>query len=151
MVISEEKISFRRATIDDLEEIQSIERSSFKYPYSTFYMKNLLKYADIYYVAEMDNKIVGYIIARKEAYNMGHIISIAVHPDYRKMGIGEKMLQKVEKELKEMGCYRVYLEVRISNQPAISLYKKLGYLTFKVIHNYYADGEDAYMMIKSLI
>jgi len=43
-----------------------------------------------------------------------------------------------------------YLEVRISNKPAITLYKKLGFQTVKVIRHYYMDGEDAYLMARKL-
>ncbi|MGQ4891173.1 MAG: ribosomal protein S18-alanine N-acetyltransferase [Candidatus Njordarchaeia archaeon] len=150
MVIARRRFSFRRATMDDIKEIQEIERMSFKYPYSTYYQKSLLINADIYYVVELGNRIVGYIIARKEN-NLGHIVSIAVHPAFRGIGIGKAMMIKAEEDLKKLGCYRVYLEVRVSNDVAIKLYKSLGYRIFRVIPRYYADGEDAYMMIKSLI
>ncbi len=144
-------LTFRRATMNDLSEIQRIERASFPYPYSTYYQKLLIKNADIYYVAEYNGLIVGYIIARVEPNNLGHIISIAVHPDYRRKGIGETLMKKAEMDLKELGCYRVILEVNVTNYPAIKLYTKLGYIKIKVLHNYYSDGSDAYQMLKSLI
>jgi len=151
LVITEKEIRFRRAKFDDLPIIQQIERLSFSTPYSTFYMRSLLNNADIYYVAEYEGKIVGYIIARKENNKLGHIISIAVHPDYRRIGLGTVLMKKAEDSLRNLGCYRVYLEVRVSNKPAIQLYKKLGYIIVRTIPSYYSDGEDAFLMVKSLV
>lgn len=153
------RVELRRATPRDLEEIQLIERMSFTTPYSTYYQKHLLKHADLYYVAIYEGKIVGYIIARVEKGSLpdidlgliGHIVSIAVHPDYRKRGLGRFLMEKAEEELKRRGCRRVFLEVRVSNTPAIKLYQRLGYIKFRVIPHYYQDGEDAYLMLKSLI
>ena len=155
----EQEIELRRATDKDLPEIQMIERVSFINPYSTFYQRHLLKHADIYYVALYRGKIIGYIIARVEKRGLhgidtgkiGHIVSIAVHPDYRRIGLGKLLMHKAEKELKKLGCKRVFLEVRVTNYPAIKLYQKLGYIKLKVIPRYYQDGEDAYLMLKSLI
>jgi ribosomal-protein-alanine N-acetyltransferase len=45
---------------------------------------------------------------------------------------------------------QAFLEVRVSNMPAISLYKKLGFKVTRTIHGYYSDGEDAYVMSKEL-
>jgi len=155
----EREIELRRAREKDLPEIQLIEKVSFINPYSTFYQKHLLKHADIYYVALYRGKIIGYIIARVENRGLpgvdvgkiGHIVSIAIHPDYRRRGLGRLLMIKAEEELKRMGCKRVYLEVRVTNYPAIKLYHKLGYVKLKVIPRYYQDGEDAYLMLKSLI
>ena len=155
----EKEVELRRAREEDLPEIQMIERVSFINPYSTFYQKHLLKHADIYYVAMYRGKIIGYIIARVENRGLpgvdvgkiGHIVSIAIHPDYRRRGLGKLLMSRAEEELKRMGCRRVFLEVRVSNYPAIKLYQKLGYIKLKVIPRYYQDGEDAYLMLKSLI
>ena len=151
MILAKENLRFRRADLRDLPAIREIEKASFKTPYSDFYMKTLLKHADVYYVAEYQGKIVGYVIARVESGNLGHIISIAVHPDFRGLGIGKALLEKAEETLRDLGCYRVYLEVRVSNRIAVNLYRKMGYVFVRVIEGYYSDGEDAYLMIKSLV
>jgi ribosomal-protein-alanine N-acetyltransferase len=67
------------------------------------------------------------------------------------MGIGTALLQNSIKAMKEVyEAEEVYLEVRVSNAPAISLYKKLGFSEVKVLKHYYADGEDAYLMARPL-
>ncbi len=146
-------IKVRDATINDLEEIQRIERLSFKYPYPTYYMKALLEgLADFFLVAEIKPKggIIGYVVARIERNSMGHIISIAVDPSWRNRGIGSLLMKEAIKKLKDVGCSIVFLEVRVSNAPAISLYKKLGFKITERIVGYYRDGEDAFIMVKDI-
>jgi len=149
----EEKVilSIRDATSEDLREIQKIERKSFKDPYPSFYMRALLEgLADIFLVAEIEDKIIGYVIARVEFGYVGHIISIAVDPEWRRRGVGTLLMIKVMERLKRYGCESVYLEVRTSNEPAIRMYEKLGFRIEKTLLRYYRDGEDAFVMSRQL-
>jgi ribosomal-protein-alanine N-acetyltransferase len=81
----------------------------------------------------------------------GHVISIAVLPDHQHQGIGEALmneaLRNMDTAYKAGECY---LEVRVSNTPAITLYKKLGFTIKRTLQGYYADNESAYMMAKKL-
>lgn len=107
----------------------------------------------------MKGEIVGYIMCRVEFgfsnikrgfAKKGHIISIAVIPEARRKGIGTSLMVNAMKALKEY--YKVdeyYLEVRVSNYPAINLYKKLGFKPVRILKGYYVDGEDAYLMARS--
>ncbi|MEM3174225.1 MAG: ribosomal protein S18-alanine N-acetyltransferase, partial [Candidatus Bathyarchaeia archaeon] len=84
----------------------------------------------------------GFGLAKK-----GHIISIAVLPEHRRKGIGETLLKEaLQSMMNYYGIKECYLEVRVSNTPAINLYKKVGFKIEKVIRGYYADGENAYLM-----
>jgi len=144
-------IKLRRARKEDLDSIQRIESLSFKNPYPPYYTKALIEsLSDVSLVAEVEDKIVGYIFSRIEYGKVGHIITIAVDPEYRRMGIGERLMREVLNILKELGCQSVYLEVRISNEPAINLYKKLGFVIKKRVPKYYKDGEDALLMDRAL-
>ena len=60
-------------------------------------------------------------------------------------------MEEAIKGLKLRGCKEAYLEVRVSNIPAISLYEKLGFRKESVINGYYRDGEAAYLMVKDLL
>jgi ribosomal-protein-alanine N-acetyltransferase len=63
------------------------------------------------------------------------------------MGVGSSLLRRAINVLKEVyNCESIYLEVRVSNTPAISLYKKFGFSISKIKRGYYRDGEDAYEM-----
>jgi len=144
-------VKLRRARKEDLSRIQRIESLSFRNPYPPYYTKALIEsLSDVSLVSEVEGRIVGYIFARVEYGNIGHIITIAVDPEYRRMGIGEKLMRAVLNILKELGCVSVYLEVRVSNKPAINLYKKLGFVVKRRVPRYYKDGEDAFLMDRTL-
>ncbi len=82
---------------------------------------------------------------------VGHLVSIAVRPPYRRIGIGSKLLEETIKVMREFyKAESIYLEVRISNAPAIKLYEKFGFKKARIVKGYYADGEDAYIMVRKL-
>lgn len=85
-------------------------------------------------------KVVGYIGVEKILDEV-HIINMAVHPDYRGQGIGKRLMQHV---LNEDEVF--FLEVRVSNLTAKSIYEKYGFKDIHIRKGYYADGEDAYIM-----
>jgi ribosomal protein S18 acetylase RimI-like enzyme len=82
-----------------------------------------------------EEKILGYIIFSRD----GHIISIAVHPQHRKKGIGTQLLQRA---LKTFHPKKVWAEVRRSNQGAQTFYLKMGFQITGMVPNYYGN-EDA--------
>jgi ribosomal-protein-alanine N-acetyltransferase len=111
-------------------------------------------------VAEEDGKIIGYMMCRIENSFLGfasgnakkgHVISIAVLPDHQHKGIGETLMREALQNMKTLyKAKECYLEVRVSNTPAITLYKKLGFTTKRTLHGYYSDNESAYLMTKKL-
>ena len=127
------------------------------YP-SFFFLENYTHWPEAFLVAEAMGKIVGYVMCRvEEKYyrfspiKLGHILSIAVDKEHRRKGIATSLMKGAEEGL--VGAYGVdviYLEVRVSNQPAISLYKKLGYNILGIMPRYYSDGEDGYLMVKPI-
>jgi ribosomal protein S18 acetylase RimI-like enzyme len=80
------------------------------------------------FVAEADGKIVGSIMAGYDGHR-GWLYSLAVLPDYRKLGIGSRLVQHAEKHLKEMGCPKINLQIMNGNEQVESFYRKLGYET----------------------
>jgi ribosomal-protein-alanine N-acetyltransferase len=159
----EKGYTLRRATKEDISQIININIQTLPehYPY-IFYLDHLENYNKAFYVAEADGQIVGYIMPRIEwglsllrsfpkFVRKGHVVSIAVLEPFRKRGIGKSLMEKSMNSMKEdFKAEEVYLEVRISNEPAINLYKKLGFSIIKTLSYYYADGEDAYVMAKRL-
>jgi ribosomal-protein-alanine N-acetyltransferase len=151
----------REAREEDLNEVIRINMVSLPehYPYS-FWRDHMLLWPKVFLVAEADSKIVGYVMTRIETgfghikfgiIKMGHIISIAVLPEYRRKGIGKSLMIEVMRRIKEFyNAKEVYLEVRISNEIAIKLYERLGFKKVRVLRLYYADGEDAYLMAREL-
>jgi ribosomal-protein-alanine N-acetyltransferase len=80
----------------------------------------------------------------------GHIISVAVMPDFRKLGIGYSLVAQALSALSAHHADECYLEVRLNNLPAINLYRKMGFEITRTIPHYYFDGFDAYVMTKLL-
>ncbi|MGB2727873.1 MAG: ribosomal protein S18-alanine N-acetyltransferase [Halobacteriota archaeon] len=131
---------FRRS---DLEEILRIEEKAFpKSPYDGFiFLHYASAYPDNFMVYEDKGQslIVGYIIFHPE----GHIVSIAVHPAYRRKGIGTELVAVVLKVTKGNAS----VEVRASNEVAKAFYKHSGFSLRTIIPDYYGD-EDALVMVR---
>ncbi|RLF16495.1 MAG: ribosomal-protein-alanine N-acetyltransferase [Thermoprotei archaeon] len=143
------EIILRQVTASDIPEIYQIEKLSFKDPYPPSLLETLAILSnDTFIVAEYDKHVVGYVIGTLRWDVVGHIINIAIHPDFRRKGIGEVLMKEVMKALKKKGATMFRLEVRISNIPAQCLYEKLGFRKVGVIPNYYSDGEACYVMVK---
>jgi len=102
-----------------------------------------------YRVATPAEEIVGFIFVMT-SQGTGHITTIGVAPEHRRRGLAGKMLEHIEQALKKREIATVSLEVRISNIAAQSLYRGLGYTIVQRLINYYNNGEDAFLMVKSI-
>ncbi len=143
---------------EELGIVKSINESILPENYPMYFYESLFRdYGDAFYVAKVGEEIVGYIMCRVEKEfkldiplrirRVGHIVSIAVKPNYRRMGIGTALMNSAMKSLRDVyNVEYVYLEVRVSNIPAIKFYEKLGFKITKRVVGYYRDGEDAYIM-----
>jgi ribosomal-protein-alanine N-acetyltransferase len=79
-----------------------------------------------------------------------HINTIAVHPDWRRRGVGEQLLVMLLDRARELGANTTTLEVRVSNLVAQHLYRKYGFEEVSRRKHYYRDGEDALLMTAKL-
>lgn len=141
----------RRARREDLPRIHNIERDSFRHPYPPYLIDLLFEEnQETFFVAEVDNRVVGYSVASIEAQNTGHVISVAVSPDTRRRGIGEALIQRLTEELRKIGVSLIKLEVERGNVTAQSMYKKLGFGLSHIIKGYYENGSDALVMTLAL-
>lgn len=138
----------RPMLIDDLKAILEIERDSFSTPWSLEAFKTELidnEYAR-YLCLEFEGQVIGYM-GLWFILDEGHITNIAITPNHRGKKWGEFLMRSVIEKMAEQGMERMTLEVRISNNPAQSLYKRLGFTVAGVRKGYYADtGEDAMIM-----
>jgi ribosomal-protein-alanine N-acetyltransferase len=92
-----------------------------------------------------ENRVIGYVGIRSQSTD-AHIITIAIHPEWRNRGLGELLLLTALEKAVELGAAAVSLEVRPSNQVAQHLYRKYGFRFTGVRRGYYQDGEDAWLM-----
>ncbi|MFQ6095750.1 MAG: ribosomal protein S18-alanine N-acetyltransferase [Candidatus Bathyarchaeia archaeon] len=145
----------------DIDRVIYINRVCLPENYSSHFFMDLFKrFPETFIIAEEDGQVVGYIMCRMETGlpsfrtfelpKIGHIISIAVLPQYRGRGIGYSLIRRALWAMSRYKAKECYLEVRVSNTPAINLYKKLGFKIAKTIRGYYADGESSYRMTRQL-
>lgn len=145
------EITFRQMTLSDIDAVTELDKKSFgddswsRYIFA-YEARNLD--AD-YIVAEFDEKIIacaGMQLYDEEAY----ITTLAVAPEFRRRGIAKKMLENLILTAKSYGAIFMSLEVRVDNIPSIKLYKKFGFKIIGRDKNYYADGEDAFIMERKI-
>lgn len=138
----------RRAHPKDIDAIVELETLCFARPWSrnAFLHDIVNNPLARYFVAEKEENILAYggiwLIAPE-----GHITNIAVHPDYRKKGIGKALLAHIIEKSEAEGMMRHTLEVRVNNHSAIALYRSFGFYEGGIRKNYYDDtNEDALIM-----
>lgn len=145
------QVLIRNMAEGDLESVVRIERVSFSFPWSeTSFRNELYKPRSIAKVAVIGDTVTGYICADCVA-DEGHILNLAVHPDYRRTGVATILVENILGELRLKGCRFLYLEVRISNYAAERLYKSFGFKVAGTRKKYYvAPIEDAVIMMLEL-
>ena len=147
----------RRCDLYDLISTMEIYLKTLPEHYSDYLYESLLaELPEAFLVAEVDKRLVGYIMCKIEYgfsnfkklgfVKKGHVVSVAVLPDYRRKGIGEGLVQEAIVGVKLKKSDELYLEVRCSNNEAVKLYEKLGFIIKQRLKAYYRDGEDAYLM-----
>ncbi|KUO84796.1 MAG: ribosomal-protein-alanine acetyltransferase [Vulcanisaeta sp. MG_3] len=146
-----DELVLRRCDPDnDMDTIVDLERAIFRpseqytLGFINWLCRNCTKYS---YIAFMGDKPVGYIISCIEGFSRGHVISVGVLGEYRRRGIGSELMSRSICSMVNDGAGYVILEVRVSNTPAITLYRKLGFEVRDLLRAYYSDGEDGYLMI----
>lgn len=144
------EINFVPMRREHLKGVLEIENSSFPTPWSEQAFAHEITGNDFahYIVALADKKIAGYA-GMWIILDEGHVTTIAVHPLQRRKAVGRRLLNELVAEAKRRGCTKMTLEVRPSNEAAIDLYQRTGFVSYGVRPGYYTDtGEDAIIMWK---
>jgi ribosomal-protein-alanine N-acetyltransferase len=97
-----------------------------------------------------DGTMIGFAVGMIEPGAVGHIISVGVAPEWRCRGIGKVLMEGTERGFAKRGATISRLEVRTDNLVAQQLYLKLGYIITQQLPNYYANGDNALVMVKTL-
>ena len=132
-----------------VQQIAELEKLCFNDPWSVNSISS-----------ELDNRLSLWLVALENDFVIGYVgsqtvlgetdmMNIATHPEYRKQGIGTKLIEALIAELKERGSHSLMLEVRASNEAALSVYRKLGFREVGKRKNYYRNPkEDALILRK---
>ena len=102
------------------------------------------------WIAEESNEIVGFLIADRSEKGAAHIVTIDVVEGRRRCGVGRVLMDAVEAWATRGGLRLIHLETAESNREAQMFYQARGYRKLETIEGYYADGEAAWVMVKSL-
>lgn len=138
----------RPMQLGDLDAIMEVEHLSFTIPWSreSFVQELTENKCARYLVLSENGKACGYA-GMWLVLDEGHITNVAVHPDKRGQGLGEKLLRALVQLAADTGLNWMTLEVRRSNLTAQGLYHKLGFIDVGYRKRYYSDNqEDALIM-----
>ena len=153
--------TLRKFVPGDLQNVMQVNRVCLPENYTDFFFIDLhQRFPETFIVAEENGKLLGYIMCRIEVglsniglgglVRKGHVVSIAVMPGSRRKGVAQAVINRALEGMRYYKAKQAFLEVRVTNDAAISLYKKLGFEVTRTINGYYSDGEDAYVMTKRL-
>lgn len=141
-------VSIQPVEITDFKRLHEIEVQIFPSPCSMdliigdFQNNPYSRYFKLIY----DDEIIGYVgvwVLMEDA----QIVTIGIDPRYQGQGFGRYLLNFIINYLKEEGCQRITLEVRVNNIRAISLYHSFGFNEVAIRKQYYENGDDAYLML----
>lgn len=159
--MTQSAISIRLFRDEDLNQVIEINRRCLPENYEPSFFRELHeRYPNAFIVAEENGVVVGYIMCRIELGfpdlkrfgipKKGHVVSLAVMPESRRRGIATRLMKEAMKAMDDYGCSECYLEVRVTNEPALELYRKMGFSVSRRIEGYYYDGEAAFVMTVKL-
>lgn len=147
------KLHIRTAAKVDIDALLGLENICFKE--ETFHIRQLkyllLKARSIVLVAEIEGNIIGSMIILLRKYiSNARIYSLNVHPEYRRMGIANSLMDFASDIIEKKGYDTISLETGITNTAAQNLYRSKGFHIDKKLSNYYTNGDDAFHFIKKL-
>ena len=154
----QETTHIRKASLDDFERIIELENTCFtsELAYTRRQLRYLLTKANSTVFVETTNTIVrGFIIILyRKGTRVAGIETINVDPAFRKQGVGLRLLNAAEEDIRKKGMRKIRLEVSTTNHAAIMLYKNGGFKKIAFLKNYYLydhdDSRDAIRMVKEL-
>lgn len=146
--------AIRPLTLDNLVEVLKLNIRCFRngdnYTKYTFdYLLNEPRTLSYRMVTPQD-EIVGFAFVIVNENNAAHLTTIGVAPEHRQRRIAERLLEHIEEALRKREVGTIMLEVRVGNTSAQNLYRKSNYTIVQRITKYYNNGEDCFLMMKSL-
>lgn len=133
---------------EDLDAIMQIEPTIYSHPWTRGNFKDSLKAGHKAWVMTLDGKIVGYAVIMI-VLDEAHLLNISIAAPYQKQGLGRMLLMYLIDQAKALKTDNMFLEVRVSNVSAITLYENVGFVEMSIRRGYYPASkgrEDAVLM-----
>jgi ribosomal-protein-alanine N-acetyltransferase len=141
----------RRFRAEDLPYVIRLVENVFKERYDvSMYMNLFQSWPDGFQVAESDGLVVAFILGMISGPRQSRVLLLGVEPRFWGQGLGTQLMWTFMKAVMDLPADSVSLELRISNQRALSFYYRLGFTVTGLIPNYYKDGEGAHVMERPL-
>ena len=142
-------MEYVRMSEDHVKAVAELEKLCFSLPWDEASVAGeLTNPLSLWLVAVENGELAGYV-GSQSVMGEADMMNLAVMPDYRRRGIGEALVLRLVDELKDQKVYSLTLEVRASNNPAITLYEKLGFTAVGRRPGYYRNPrEDALILRK---
>jgi len=150
--MSNQPLRIRNFQDGDLEALYRIDQACFPADIAfsrgefLFYLSHPKSIAR---VAEGPGGILGFVLARIEARQSAHVVTLDVVPEARRRNIGTVLMEALHEVIGRQGIRVFILEVGVGNMPAQRLYEKLGYERIEKLEGYYRGREDAYRMLRT--
>ena len=131
----------------DMADVLEIETSCFEFAWTEEDFVRCLRQRNcIGMVSEFNDRVVGFMVYELHK-NRLHVLNFAVHPDFQRQGVGNRMVEKLISKLSYQRRNRIILEVRETNLTAQLFFRDLGFRAISVLRDFYEDTvEDAYLM-----
>lgn len=104
-----------------------------------------------YLIATAAGEMAGFVFVMLTKEGTGHLTTIGVAPEHRRRGLARRLMMHLEPVLRAKGISAIVLEVRVGNTGAQALYRQMGYSVVQRVTGYYHNGEDGYLMMKSIV
>ncbi|MHB8483161.1 MAG: ribosomal protein S18-alanine N-acetyltransferase [Nitrospiria bacterium] len=129
--------------LEDLEEVLEIATASFSQPWTRGMFENeILKNPfSEQFLVKVKGQTAGYL-CMWSLFDEAHLLDLAIHPGFRRRGLGEKAVLNVIEKIKERKIKKIFLEVRASNEAAMQLYKKTGFFKIAERKGYYSNPKE---------
>ncbi len=152
-VLKQAVVSLRPMSESDLAAIMAIEQRAYEYPWTETIFQDCLRVGYCCWIGVNGEEVVGYAVMSVGG-GEAHLLNICVSPEFRRQGLGRRLLDHMLEAALEHQSDTVFLEVRVSNLAAIRLYQGLGFNEVGMRKGYYptpAGREDAIILARSLI
>lgn len=148
-------VRIRESREGDFDELWRIDQECFPrgIAYSRAELAYYMAHCDGFtLVAELEEEppIAGFVVGQRHRHRRGHIVTIDVREEARRLGVGSHLMGAAEERLRAGGCDSIYLETAVDNELALQFYKRHGYFVLKTIPRYYMGKIDALLMEKRL-
>ena len=146
-----DRLSIEPMATGDLDEVLAIERGAFPSAWSRGSYERELRNSNTYYLVARSAGVLVAYTGMWIVFDEAHVTTIAVHPQWRRRGLGARLMCRLIGLAGREGAARLTLEVRERNEAALALYRRLGFEEKGVLPGYYGDtGENGIVMWKTL-